>query len=131
MATELYTQSVDSVSFDNLFADHIIDVLTKGVTLKAAQGVVKRGTVVGIITASNLAVAVDSTKADGSQLADCILSDDVDTGIAGATDNIVAVAYRTGHFNRKALIFGGTDTADKHETYLRELGIFLKDNIAY
>lgn len=127
MAQQLYDVDTTSAKYDNLFADHLIDVLTKGVTLKAGQGVLKRGTVVGIITASDLAVPVDSTGIDGSELADCVLSDDVDT----AAGDVTAVAYSAGHLNRQALIFGGTDTAADHETHLRELGIFLKDNIAY
>ncbi|EGW39169.1 head decoration protein [Desulfosporosinus sp. OT] len=130
MAQQLYDVA-DPVRYDNLFADHLVPILTKGVTLKAAQGIIKRGTVVGIITASALAVPADSTLADGAQFADCILSDDVDTGAVGSTDDVVAVAYSSGHFNRQALIFGGTDTAVDHETHLRELGIYLKDNIAY
>ena len=68
---------------------------------------------------------VNSTNVDGSQEADCILADDVDT----TEESVVAVAYTSGHFNRKALIFGGTDTADMHEAKLRELGIFLSDKV--
>ncbi|MBE3586562.1 MAG: head decoration protein [Thermoanaerobacter sp.] len=128
---DLYTKQADSVTYDNLIAGTSIPLEIKSVTLKAGQGVIKRGTVLGIITASGLAVPVNSANTDGSQSADCILTDDVDTGDAGATTNVVATAYSSGLFNRKALIFGGTDTAANHETRLRELGIFLKDNIPY
>lgn len=126
---DLYTKAADSVTYDNLFVgdQHTEEIQVKSVKLKSGQGVLKRGTVVGIITATALAVTVDSTQTDGSQTADAILTDDVDT-IAGDT---VTSAYAAGTFNRKALIFGGTDTADKHETRLRELGIFLRDNISY
>lgn len=127
---DLYTQGTD-ISYDNLFAGNEVPVLTKGVTLKAAQGVVKRGTVLGLITLSGLAVSVDSTKEDGSQVANCILTDDIDTGADGANVDVVATAYVSGLFNRKALIFGGDDTAADHEGKLRELGIFVRDNIAY
>lgn len=112
---------------DNLIAGIDVPQLVKAVTLKSAQGVVKRGTVLGIITASGLAVPVDSSKSDGSQTANCILVNDVDT----TGGDVVTEAYVSGHFNRKALIFGGTDTAAQHETKLRELGIFLSDNISY
>ncbi|EPR10599.1 head decoration protein, partial [Ruminiclostridium papyrosolvens] len=108
---------------------HPVDV--KAVTLKAGQGVLARGTVVGIIAASGLAVPVDSTKADGSELADSILTDTIDTGASGATNNVVTTAYSSGSFNRDALVFGGKDTADKHENRLRTLGIYLKDVQAY
>ncbi|MFY0545461.1 head decoration protein [Brevibacillus sp. H7] len=123
----LYTQQADSVSYDNLFSMPSVDIQIKSVTLKSGQGVLKRGTVLGIITASGLAVKVDSGQTDGSQTSNCILTDDVDT----TSGNVVATAYSAGTFNRSALIFGGTDTAAIHETRLRELGIFLKDNIPY
>lgn len=127
----LINRDFGSREYDNLFAGTSIPVEMKGITLKAGQGVLKRGTVVGIITASSLALEVDSTATDGSQVADCILTDDVDTGEAGATTNVPTTAYVSGLFNRKALIFGGTDTANNHETTLRQKGIFLKDNIPY
>ena len=127
----LWNENFGSTTPDNLFADskHPVDV--KAVTLKAGQGVLARGTVVGIITADDLAVPVDSTKTDGSELADSILTDTIDTGAAGATENVVTTAYSSGSFNRQTLIFGGTDTADKHEDRLRTLGIYLKDVQAY
>lgn len=124
---ELYTKQEGSVSYDNLFAGINVDVTHKGVNLQSGQGLVRRGTVLGIITASGLAVRVDSTKVDGSQTANCILADDTDT----TAGNVVAVAYTSGLFNRQALVFGGTDTATQHENTLRDVGIFLKDNIPY
>lgn len=127
----LWNDNFGSTTLDNLFYDtkHPTDI--KAVTLKAGQGVLKRGTVVGITTADGLAVVVDSSKTDGSQLADSILTDTIDTGAAGATENVVTTAYNSGSFNRQALIFGGNDTADKHEERLRTLGIFIKDAQAY
>lgn len=125
--SNLYSRQADSVSYDKLIADLIIDQELKSVTVATGQGVLKRGTVLGIITVSGKAVKVDSTKADGSQTANCILTDDVDTTAA----DVVMTAYASGSFNRLALIFGGTDTAANHETRLRELGIFLKDVIPY
>lgn len=127
MSNNLYTKQAGSVEYDNLIAGttHPIDI--KSVVLQGGQGVLKRGTVLGIIKDSGLAVPVDSSKSDGSEIADCILTDDIDTSVG----EVVATAYSSGLFNRKALIFGGTDTADVHETRLRELGIFLKDNIPY
>ncbi|WP_312908050.1 head decoration protein [Tissierella praeacuta] len=122
-----YEKEIGSVNYDNLFAGINVPVLTKSVTLKSGQGVLKRGTVLGIVTDTGLAVPVDSSNTDGSEKADCILTDNIDTG----DEDIVITAYSSGLFNRNALIFGGTDKAEKHETRLRELGIFLKDNIPY
>lgn len=119
-------ETVDSFNYDELIYDTKIPITTKGITLKASQGVLLRGTVLGIVTATGQAVAVNSTAVDGSQTADCILTDDVDTG---TTTPVVHTGYTSGRFNRKPLIFGGTDTADKHEKQLRELGIYLKDKM--
>jgi len=229
MAKQLYEVDATPAKYDNLFADLVINVLTKGVTLKAAQGIVKRGSVLGLITlavgtivktvantgdpviatatlaanaqkgayrvtcitaptaggannavfsvfapdgprladvvqnvnyagghlvfkvpvvtavdsivgdsftinviaGSGLAVIVDKTAVDGSSLADSILSDDVDTGAVGTTDDIPYAAYTSGHFNRNALTFAAGNTAADHEDRLRDVGIVLKDNIAY
>jgi len=228
MAKQLYEVDATPAAFDNLFADLAINVLTKGVTLKAAQGIVKRGSVLGLITlavgtivagdntgdptiatatlaanaqkgaykvicnkaptaggandamfsvfapdgsrladavqdvayagghlafkvavvtavdsvvgdsytisviaSSGLAVLVNKANFDGSNLADCVLSDDVDTGAVGSTTDITYTAYSAGHFNRAALIFAATNTAADHEDRLRDVGIVLKDNIAY
>ena len=123
--TEL-VQNIDSFVPDNLIVDGSVPILTKAVKLSAGQGILKRGTVLGKITVSGQYVVVNSANTDGSENADCILADDVDTATS-----VVAVAYTSGHFNRKALVFGGSDTADTHEARLRELGIFLSDNVSY
>jgi hypothetical protein len=123
----LYQKQADSVEYDRLFADLNIDKEVKSVNLKTGQGILKRGTVLGTITATGKSLKVNSTAVDGSQISDSILTDDVDTTAA----DIVATAYSAGSFNRQALIFGGTDTAANHEVRLRELGIFLKDNLVY
>ncbi|WP_438449416.1 head decoration protein [Gorillibacterium sp. sgz5001074] len=127
MPENLYTKQVDSVSFDRLIAGLEQPILLKSVTVKSGQGVLKRGTVVGIITATGKAVTVNSASADGSQAADSILTDDVDT----TAGDVVTTAYSSGLFNRLALTFGGSDTAAGHEATLRTKGIFLKDNIKY
>lgn len=96
-------------------------VVTDTVNLKAGAAY-SRGTVLGIITADDKAVDVDSTKTDGSQAPYAILAEDTD-----ATDgDIVAPVYMTGEFNAAALTFGGTDTIATHKKELRTLGIFAK-----
>lgn len=123
----LINTNAGEVSYNNLINDTSIPVLTKSVKLKANQGVILKGTVLGVISADGLAVPVDSSKADGSERADCILTDDIDTGTA---DPVVTTAYSSGLFNSKALIVGGSDTVETHERELRTLGIFLKDNLS-
>ena len=124
MARNLY-QEVGVKEQDNLFNDIKIPLVEKFVKFKKSNTPILRGTVLGVITATGFAVPVDSTKTDGSQVAKYVLAMDVD---ASASD-VEAVGYASGQFNRKALIFGGSDTADKHEDALRALGIFMKDNL--
>lgn len=127
MMTEKLFNEIGSTTPDNLIVGDKIPTLLKGITLAKGQGVLERGSVIGIVTASGKGKLCVSTADNGSQIADAILTDDVDTTDA----DIVAQCYQSGHFNRKALIFGGTDTAFQHENELREKGIYLKDNLEY
>lgn len=110
---------------DNLIAGGDVPVLLKGVMI-AKGNILKRGSVLGVVTASGKAVLADKSANDGSQVAKYILADDVDA--RGA--DVVAQCYVSGLFNRKALIFAENNTADDHEDSLRQYGIFLKDNLA-
>ena len=122
--TKLY-EKIGDCTPDNLIAGHEVPVLLKGVALASGQGVVKRGTVLGIVTANGKGKVVDKTvdPKDGTETAYGILADDVDTTAA----DITAQVYTSGLFNRKALIFAENNTAADHEETLRGLGI----NIAY
>ena len=64
------------------------------VTIAAGQGLLKRGTALGL-NADGKAVILGTEGAT----ANCILQKDVD-----ATSEVVAIAYREGHFNADALI---------------------------
>lgn len=123
----LFNGAFGSTTPDSLFAGTTHPVDTKGITILTGQGILTRGTVIGIITTGGKGKKVDSVSVDGSQVANCILTDDIDTTSA----DVVTSGYTSGLFNRDALVFGGTDTAATHETKLRELGIFLKDVIPY
>lgn len=112
---------------DNLIAGNEVTPVVKGITLKKGQGIIKRGTVLGLVSTSSLCVPVDSVAADGSENAYCILTDDVDTGDGTAADDYASTGYFTGVFNQNKLIFGGSDTFADHEAKLRELGIILKE----
>jgi hypothetical protein len=127
---DLYS-TIGTFERDNLCAGQDIPVLTKGITLAKGQGIINRGTVLGIITESGLLKPVDSSKTDGTQTANCILTDTVNTGDSTATEDSTATAYISGLFNASALTFGGSDTYAKHQENLRSLGIYLQNNIAY
>jgi len=124
-------ENIGSVTPDSLIAGHEVPLLVKGITLAKNQGILARGTVLGIATASGLAMPVDSSKADGTQTAFGILTGTVDTGSGSATEDTKSTAYVSGLFNKNAMTFGGTDDAADHEAKLRELGIFLKETIEY
>lgn len=110
---------VGEVGQDNLVAKLFPPAETFGVKIPAGAGVLKRGTVLAL---NNGAYAVLAAANTGK--ANCILADDVDATAAEA----VGVAYRTGHFNIKALIVGDGYTmtlADKEA--LRAGGILLSE----
>ncbi|WP_163538297.1 head decoration protein [Gracilibacillus sp. YIM 98692] len=115
--------TLDTFDRDNLFAGGVQPVVTDSVTVASGENLT-RGTVLGIVSASGEAVAVDSAQTDGSEKPFAILSEDVDATDAATPGAI----YLTGEFNEDALTFGGSDTADDHKTALREIGIFLKTN---
>lgn len=108
--------------YDNLIGGTDVPLLTKVVTIASGANL-KRGTVLGKVTASGKYVAVDSGKTDGSQNAECVLVHNVDASSADQN----AVVYISGVFNKNELIFGGSDTAAKHEDRLRTLNIILTD----
>lgn len=117
-------EPVGSVGYDSLFVENVpeADVITVKLT---ADGVVKRGTVItgtpGGADFAALAAAAEDAKAL------YVLAEDVDTA-----EDVVGIAYRTGHFNRGALIVakGYTMTAADEEM-LRKSGILLGDALGY
>lgn len=123
---EQLVKNVGTVSYDNLVVGVEVSPMVIGITLKGGNGVLSRGSVIGIITASGLGVIADKAATDGSQLAVGVLCDDIDTGIAGTTANSIGSIYISGVLNEDALIFAeGTAFAD-YKRELRTLGIYTK-----
>jgi len=86
----------------------------QGITIKASQGDLVAGAVLGEVTADpGVYALVDTTATDGSQLPKMILAEDVaddagqQTGITG---------YETGLFAEEKLTFGGTSDLDSRIT---------------
>ncbi|WP_445506707.1 head decoration protein [Niallia sp. 03190] len=123
-------ETVSTFTPDNLFAGHNVPVITQGIVLAKNQGIIQRGTVVGIISASGLATPVDKNQTDGSQVPFGIVTDTVDTGTSETNDK-PTTAYTSGLFNKNALIFGEGNTAADHKGKLRDSGIFLQENVSY
>ena len=106
---------------DNLIAKLFPRALTFGVRIAAGQGELKRGTVLVMNDSGEYTMLDNETTGK----ANCILADPVD---ASGDNAVTAVAYRTGHFNTRALITAQDYTmtaADREE--LRGGGILLSE----
>ena len=117
-------ESLATIGYDNLFVENIPEADVVTVKL-AAAGVVRRGTVLsgtpGGADFAALAAAASTSKAL------YVLAEDCDTA-----EDTVGIAYRTGHFNRNALIVGGSYTLTAaDEEILRKSGILLADALEY
>ena len=124
MAKKL-NEVVETVEADGLFISNILVADVVAVKLTASKGVLKRGTVLtgtpGGADFAALAAAADTTKAL------FVLADDVDTA-----SETVGFAYRTGHFNRGALIVDAAYTLTAaDEELLRKSGILVSDALPY
>jgi len=83
----------------------------------------KRGTVLGLITASQKVVAVDDAAVDGSEIVHAVLSADVDA----TAGDLVGPAFLTGEFDSEKMIFGGgPDVIADHIVNARAKSIFFK-----
>lgn len=109
---------------DNLIAGDAVNAVTESIVLDT--GNLKRGAVLGRITATGKLVLSASAAADGSQTPVAILAEDADATAADQT----TVAYFTGEFNTAALTLGAGHTIASITEGLRDRGIFLKTNHA-
>jgi len=125
----LLNQTSYEVVPDKLIIDskHPLDVKT--VKIKTNQGIVKRGTILSLVSPTNEYVVYGSTLQEGeTSKANCVVSDEVDTTSTG-TDVVVTV-YISGNLNRNELIVkeGATLSAASIEE-LRASGIFVTSSI--
>ena len=101
-----------------------LQIVTDSVTI-GVSGVLKRGTVLGMITATGMYIPSKKDATDGSEKPTAILVDDVDTTTASQTGGI----YLMGEFNQHRLIFDSTWTVTELKSAFRPLAIFLRDSI--
>lgn len=126
---------IGSTVQDNLIAKLVPTAETFGIRMAAGEGKLERGTVLfrnadNTYSVYGKAAAEADPEAGESEettsaVPSCILADPVDATDAAAT----AVAYRSGNFNRAALIFGSDTyviTADDEDA-LRKYDIILTD----
>lgn len=110
--------------YDNLLAGSISPIVSKGATLKAGQQYF-RGDVLAL-DADNKAVLIDSeSEVDSVKEPYAILAEDVDA----TEEDAEAGVYLTGEFNAHALRTSENDEIYDHIIALRNIGIFVKENI--
>lgn len=114
-----------TVTRDNLISNQL-PLLREYRTLTESQDL-KRGSVLGIITANGEAKLLDGAAVDGSQTFDCVLLDDAVTGAAETKQVPVGVF---GAFLTQGLIFGGVTTAADKKAEARTKGCHFLDSYA-
>ena len=88
-------------------------------------GTYKRGTVLGVVTASGKYTLSVKTATDGSENPVAILVDNVDASTADQNGGL----YLMGEFNQNHIIIDASWTLAAIKTALRALAIFLKDSV--
>ncbi len=114
----------DGVTYDELFGGTAVAAMTANVTIAAlsAAASYKRGTLLGVVTASGKYAIVDSAATTGEKVASVVLAKDIEVGTA----DVVATVYTRGVFNREKLVVKAeSDSASAHEQELRKVGIYL------
>lgn len=117
--------AMTGVTYDELLGGTAVTIMTANVTIAQvdAEATYKRGTLLGIVTASGKYAIVDSEASTGEQVASVVLAHDV---VVGTDNDVVATVYTRGIFNReKLLVKAADDNATKHEEELRKVGIYL------
>lgn len=116
-------QQIGTCKADNLIISGKFDRDAVSVTIASGEGVLSRGTVVAMSSESGKCVILGTTAtADETLTPYGIICDEVDATSADA----VATAYRTGHFNKEALIVDDNYTmTDADEAELRNGGIYI------
>lgn len=112
----------ETFEHDNLVASDL-DIVTGRETLISGQNL-KRGAVLGKITASAKLTQFDSSAGDGSEVPNSILTEDLDASGGDKT----ATVYKHGEFNENKLrlLTGDDPLADAVKEQLRSVGIFIK-----
>lgn len=114
--------NLGAVGFDNLINSANPPAEVFSVELKAGQGVLERGTLLAIAEGGMVKISAATTGK-----ANAVLADTVDTGNG---DAVVAVAYRTGHFNTNGLkVADGYEITAADREALRTAGILLSDAV--
>lgn len=108
---------------DQLISGPLQVVTDTGIIAKA--GILKRGTILGMVTASGEYVISKKDATDGSEKPGAILVDDVDT----TEGSVAGGLYLMGEFNQNRIIYDATWTAAELKSAMRQFSIFLRDSV--
>lgn len=123
---------------DFLIVSPDFPILKSGIGLKPGYGVLKRGSLIvkaadgsGYLAGTAVTETTgegESTKTETAAMSVFgILTDDTDTGTdKNATDNIPAVVYQTGEFNREAVKVASGAKVGTFEDEMKKISIFLR-----
>jgi hypothetical protein len=111
---------------DNLFGGHIMPKVDDSLVVASGQGVLARGTLLGLVTATGKAKVVSKSASDGSEKVYAVLAENVDT----TNGDVLAPVYLTGEFNENALTVAEGDTVADHKASARAVGIFIKSTLS-
>ena len=116
-------QVIGTYKPDNLIISSKFPVDAVGVTIKSGEGKLQRGTVVVMDTQTKKCEVLGTTTASNQNMVPFgIVCDEVDA----TSGDKFAMVYRSGHFNRDALILEESyQMTDKDEAALRNGGIYL------
>ncbi|HGJ5858100.1 head decoration protein [Arsenophonus nasoniae] len=101
-----------------------LQLVTDTVTI-AQSGKLKRGTVLGVVTTTQVYQVCKKSATDGSQTPSAILADDVDT----TEKKLTAGVYLMGEFNQHRLVIDESWSLTELKTALRPFAIFLRDSV--
>lgn len=110
---------------DQLVSGNLQVVTDTATILTGSTATYKRGTILGVITASGKYTKSVATATDGSQMPSAILVDDVDATTADKFSGV----YLMGEFNQNRIIFDASWTVVTLKAALRPLAIFLRDSV--
>ncbi|ELT9609920.1 head decoration protein [Raoultella planticola] len=121
---------VPGVQHDTFIPDQLLSgplqVVSDTITvLTASTALYKRGTVLGVVTASGKYTLSVATATDGSQVPKAILADDVNATAA----DVLAGVYLMAEVNQNRITFDPSWTLSTLKTALRPFGIFLRDSV--
>lgn len=102
-----------------------LQVVTDGLaTIAKAAAALKRGTIMGKVTATGAYIKCVKTASDGSQIPVAILVDDIDTTAADKRGGV----YLMGEFNERSIIFDASWTLEGLRTAMRSVSIFIRQS---